>query len=220
MGGSAVVEKMGPVAQLPGRFTPAAMQLIEDNLDGQGRIVLGTFVDPGADARGEPPIHPIAGLGEIARHDRLDDGRYNILLFGLRRIRVREVESERLYRKVAVDAADEISVPSDREPELRRLLEEAILERADGQINALPPQVTVSHLADLLTLRIPLPPDALTSLYCELDEEKRARAVLAEHEHRPMMEDQAGMEGDTGTEDEAGTGDSGTDEASDEDPVA
>ena len=168
-------------------FEDRYVQLIEDNLDGQGRIVLGTFVDPSADPTGEPPIHPIAGLGEIGRHDRDRHGRFDILLVGLRRVRVREAESDRLYRKVAVEPADEIAVRPDREEGLRKKLVAAILERTEG-ITSIPPRVTISHLTDLLTLRMPLPPETLTELYCELDEEKRAIAALEEHAQRPELD--------------------------------
>jgi len=185
-----------PYVILPLRiFEPRYRQMIEDILDGTGRIILGT-VQEGQDAEpGEnPPIYPIAGLGEIGRHERLDDGRFNILLLGLRRVRVKEVESDRLYRKVRVEPAEEIPIAPDIEPEIKKQLHEAILERTD-QTTFLP-QVSVSHLADLLTLRMPLPHDVLNELYCELDEEKRARRALAEHAIRPKIEDEAESEGE------------------------
>ncbi len=158
--------------------------MIEDNLDGAGRIVLGTVrAGHEGDMEGNPPIYPIACLGEIGRHDRLADGRYNILLVGLRRVRVDEIESDRPYRMVRVETAHEIPTPPDVEPELRAKLTAAILERTEGQ-TSIPPEVSISHLADLLTLRMSLPPDVTAELFAELEEEKRARAALREHAQR------------------------------------
>ncbi len=171
-------------------FEPRYRQLIEDILDGQGRFVLGT-IEPGRESElsGAPPVQEIAGLGEIGRHDSLDDGRYNILLLGLKRVRVREVPSDRMYRQVEVVPAEEIPASPEVEPELRSKLSAAILERTKDQTTFLP-QVSISHLADLLALRMPLPPQVLGELYCELDEEKRARRALQEHLIRPQLDDE------------------------------
>src|SRR5262245_4175143 len=94
--------------------------MIEDCLDGPGRIVLGTIRGGHErEAAGAPPIHPLAGLGEIGRHEHLADGRYRILLVGLQRVFVREVPSDRLYRKVEVHPAHEIPISSERDATLR-----------------------------------------------------------------------------------------------------
>ena len=46
-----------------------------------------------------PPIHPTAGVGRIVHHERLSDGRYNVALLGVGRIRIqRELETGALYR--------------------------------------------------------------------------------------------------------------------------
>lgn len=186
-------------------FEPRYLQMMEDVLDGPGRIVLGN-ADEGVSLAGSPPFHPVAGLGEIGRHDRLEDGRYRIVLVGLRRVLVEEVQSDRLYRKVSTETAPEIPVPSEREPDLRQKLVAAIRERTPppplspkerAKLNAalkrkgrpelpeeppeIPPNVPVSSLADLLLLRMPLPYGIRRGLYAELDAEKRARAALAQH---------------------------------------
>ena len=167
-------------------FEPRYLQMMEDVLDGQGRIVLGTALE-GQSLAGSPPFHTVAGLGEIGRHDRLPDGRYHIVLVGLQRVVAAEVESERLYRKVAVETAVEIPVPTEREEELRDALMDAIRERTEQKVE-LPEQVPTSRLADLLMLRMPLDESARNALYAELDTEKRARVALAHHETLPPNE--------------------------------
>ena len=187
-------------------FEERYRQMIEDNLDGTGRIVLGTILEGHEnDPSGAPPVHPIAGLGEIGRHERLEDGRYDVLLVGLQRVRITETESDRLYRQVEFEPVTETPVPEPVEAELRSQLIEAILERTDG-LTAIPPEVSASHLADLLTLRMPLPHDILASLYGELDAETRARRALEEHAVRPKSPEQEGEQGE-GDEPDPGGGD-------------
>ena len=167
-------------------FEPRYRQMIEDSLDGPGRIVLGTVVDGHEDRlSGIPDFYPVAGLGEIVRHDKLDDGRFHILLVGLTRARVEEVESDRLYRKVRAEVLTEAPVPPDEEEELRDELVEAILARTD-ELTALPPELPVGHLVDLLTLRLQLGVAQTYSLYSELDLKARAAHALREHARQPL----------------------------------
>lgn len=165
-------------------FEPRYRQMVEDLLDGPGRIVMGTVLAGHEhEMLGAPPVYPIAGLGDIGRHDRLDDGRFKILLVGLGRVRVEEVPTDTPYRKVQVTPLQEIDTqPTDEE--LRERLESAVLARSDKEIQ-LPDDVPLGRLADLLTRQLPLPHVALNKLYCELDIEARARAVLAEHDRCP-----------------------------------
>ena len=170
-------------------FEPRYIQMMEDVLDQQGRIVIGTALE-GEDLSGSPAFHPIAGLGEIGRHDQLEDGRYRIVLVGLRRVVASEAESERLYRKVLVEEAAEIPVPREREQALRKELMAAIRERTQPEVT-IPAKVPTSSLADLLMLRMPLSDRARTALYSELDTEKRARVALAHHAVLPKTQTDA-----------------------------
>ena len=166
-------------------FEPRYRELVEDSLDGPGRMVLGTIVEGHEhEAAGAPPFHSVAGLGEIGRHEKLADGRFNLLLVGLARVFVREVESDRPYRKVEWRPAPELSVAPERADELRTKLLAALASRAP---EARQPGrgASLSHLADLLLLRIPLPHAELHAYYAELDVERRARALLEEHETAP-----------------------------------
>ena len=170
-------------------FEERYRQMIEDSLDRQGRIVVGTIQAGHEDElTGNPPVYPMAGLGEIGRHERAEDGRFQILLVGLQRVRIREVSSDRLYRKVEIEPVTEVPVPPEREEELRERLRAAIEERADDpEKEKIPSEVSASHLADLLALRMPLPHDVLCGLYSELDSETRARKALEEHARRPKF---------------------------------
>lgn len=162
-------------------FEPRYRQMVEDCLDGPGRIVLGT-IQPGHEHEhlGTPPIEPIGGLGEIGRHERLPDGRYHIFLVGLARVRLREVESDRLYRKVEAEPIDETVPPSPETAELRREVCDAILARVD-EMQEVPEQVPLAALVDFLAMRLQLPHEEMQRVYSETDPTERARTVLRAH---------------------------------------
>lgn len=163
-------------------FEPRYRRMLEDSLDGPGRLVLGTIqAGHESEAAGAPPIYPLAGLGEIGRHERRADGCFDILLVGLKRVFVSEVQSAHPYRMVETFPAIETPIAPAREAELRaRLL--GALEARLGEGQKVPPEFTSAHLADMLALRLPLEHARRNALYLELDTEKRALAALAEHE--------------------------------------
>ena len=77
--------------------------MVADLLDGPGRLViaaplLGESSTPGH----TPKVIPVAGLGEILRHEKLDDGRYMIWVLGIARVHLQELECETPYRQVEV----------------------------------------------------------------------------------------------------------------------
>ena len=84
-------------------FEPRYRRMIADCLDGDGWLAVA-MLRPGweKDYEGRPPIHAIAGAGEILQAERLADGRFNILLDGRARIRVEREEDadDRPYRVV------------------------------------------------------------------------------------------------------------------------
>ncbi len=167
-------------------FEPRYRQMIEDLLDGPGQLVMGTVRGGHAGFLDDvPPVRPIAGLGEICRHERLPDGRFLIGLFGLSRVRLREAPSDRLYRRVEIEPLLETAPSKEREPALRERLRKAILARCDGS-TTLPAEIPILCLADLLLQRLALPQATMEDLYEELDVEKRAEGALEVHAQRPI----------------------------------
>jgi Lon protease-like protein len=179
-------------------FEPRYRQMIEDSLDRSGRIVLGTVEEGHEDElAGAPPIHPIAGLGEIFKLNRLEDGRFHLLLLGLCRVRVKEVDSDRMYRQVEVEELPEIEVPEEKAAQIRGELTEAIVERSDELLN-LPEDLPLGILSDLLVLRLDLPHERRQELYSELDPLRRARAAIVEHHSNPPSPEDETEEGSGG----------------------
>jgi Lon protease-like protein len=92
--------------------------MVADSLAGDRWLVVG-MLQPGweKDYQGRPPVHPIAGAGEIIQAESLADGRYNVLLDGRSRVRLlgEEPPGERGYRVVRAERlADRGPSPSDR----------------------------------------------------------------------------------------------------------
>ena len=168
-------------------FEPRYRQMVEDSLDGPGRIVMGTVLAGyETELAGAPPVHHVAGLGEIVKHERLSDGRFLIVLFGLARVRIREVPSERLYRKVLPEPLAEIAPADGVLESLRADLERAILARNTDLLNV-PKTLGLGNLADLLLMQLHLPASRMLPLYSDPDVARRATAALAEHALHPLM---------------------------------
>lgn len=166
-------------------FEPRYRQMVEDLLDRSGRLVLGAIV-PGheSEAMGAPPVHPVAGLGEIVKHERLPNGHYVIFVIGLQRVRLNEVESDRLYRKVGIEPLVEKPVPQEQAAALRENLVAAVQSRASGV--PLPPDMPLSQLADLLLLHLRLDTPVKIELFSRLDVLARANGALEHHARLPI----------------------------------
>jgi uncharacterized protein len=81
-------------------------------------------LQPGHEATyaGKPPVHPIAGAGEIVSGERLPSGRFNILVKGEWRVRlVGEIPSDTLYRLARAEQLVEIPPPGNTAPVLARI---------------------------------------------------------------------------------------------------
>lgn len=166
-------------------FEPRYRQMIEDSLDGPGRIVMAAVLDGHRDdLGGSPPVHTIAGLGSIAQHERLPDGRFLIWLAGLARVLIREVPSDRLYRKVEALVLREVPVEAGAEARLRNELVLAIRERCGARFDV-PCGMPIGQLADLLLVRLRLPRERMRELYECVRVADRARSALDEHALRP-----------------------------------
>jgi Lon protease-like protein len=183
-------------------FEPRYRQMIEDLLDGPGRLVVGTELGGPAnrdepltaetteipDAVPEqfapPRILPVAGFGEILRHQQLPDGRFQILVLGLARVRITEVPSDRLYRKVLCSPFVEIDAGAPEAGDLTRRLREATTARLKQPL-PLPDSAPPGLLADLLLQTLGAPQSVVERVYVEPSVAPRARLVLQAAEQAP-----------------------------------
>lgn len=87
-------------------FEPRYREMTEDVVAGRRRMAVA-LLRPGfqADYHGRPPIHLVCGIGEVIRHELRADGRWDILLAGLARARVREeLPPTRAYRVILAES--------------------------------------------------------------------------------------------------------------------
>jgi Lon protease-like protein len=104
-------------------FEPRYRQMIADALAGD-RIIGMVTLRPGheEDYEGAPPIYATGCSGLITHSERLDDGRYNIILRGLEKFSIHSEEMPavgRQYRSAVITPIDEAVRSTDRD-ELRR----------------------------------------------------------------------------------------------------
>jgi len=89
-------------------FEDRYRKMVHAALDGSGLIAMATFEGETwrNNYEGTPPIRPCVCVGYIARHERLKDGRYNILLQGLCRARVDHENTPTHYRTALLKPFD------------------------------------------------------------------------------------------------------------------
>jgi Lon protease-like protein len=169
-------------------FEPRYRQMTADALAGD-RLLAMALLQPGWEAEhaDRPPLHPIACLGQIVADQALEDGRYNILLRGISRIRiVEEVPQDRLYRCARVELLTDASLPeTEAARRIRRELVRSVttwltgLGLASGQMRKLlRSDLPLGTLADILSFALPVPTEFKQELLAELDVGRRAERLL------------------------------------------
>ncbi|MFY9343335.1 MAG: LON peptidase substrate-binding domain-containing protein [Planctomycetota bacterium] len=164
-------------------FEPRYRSMVHDLLDGPGRLVIAAI--RGEVGKEPPAVFPVAGLGEIVRHERLPDGRFLIWVLGLTRVRLAEVPSDRPYRLVRCAPFDEVAVPVRQRGALTRQLRAAMQSRVQG---GLPAGAPAALLADLLLQAIRPSQEVLARAFAEPSVLDRARFVLGQASAPPTTE--------------------------------
>ena len=121
-------------------FEPRYRDLVRDSLDGHKLMALPRL-DEGweSDYDGRPKILPVCGMGLIVRHQQLPDGRYNIILLGLHRVRVQdEPATDTSYRVARValledDDAKDSAASSAASLRLQAMLSQVLGNDEDRQ---------------------------------------------------------------------------------------
>ncbi|MFO0788120.1 MAG: LON peptidase substrate-binding domain-containing protein [Pirellulales bacterium] len=96
---------MQPLHIFEGRYR----EMLEDAMAGDGLITMAVL-KPGweTDYESRPPIAEHACLGKVVAHHRLEDGRYNLLLLGLQRVKIiKELDPLRSFRQAQVELVDD-----------------------------------------------------------------------------------------------------------------
>lgn len=81
-------------------FEPRYRLMTERALAGDKRLAVVLVTQPRrVDQHGHPPIAEVATVGEIVRHQKLSDGRYDIVLEGKARVLLQELPFHPPYRR-------------------------------------------------------------------------------------------------------------------------
>lgn len=148
-------------------FEPRYRQMTENALAGDRLI---TIIQSMGSRPGEPgvvPLAPVGCLGRIIKHERLADGRFNLLLLGLRRVRiVQELAVATLYRQAQVEVLEDEPEGSEARPHARELAD-LFLKLTDRDAeweSILNRGLSLGTLTDLIAHAIPVGPDIKQSL--------------------------------------------------------
>src|SRR5262249_36492242 len=91
------------------------------------RLICMVLLRPGWEAQysGRPPIHSVACQGRIAADLRHEDGRFNLLLRGLARVKVvQEIDTDSMSRRARLEVLRDMPAqPPHVQQHLRRALE-------------------------------------------------------------------------------------------------
>ncbi|MGL4550091.1 MAG: LON peptidase substrate-binding domain-containing protein [Gemmataceae bacterium] len=170
-------------------FEPRYQQLLTDALE-DDRLIALALLRPGweEDYHKRPPIHDTVCLGRIHNEERLSDGRYNLLLQGVCRARIREeIKTTKLYRVARVELLpDEPVTAGGRERDLRRDLGAGVTPffsahppAADQFQRLLAAGLPLGTLSDIFSFALPLEVEQRQQLLEEACVDTRIRLLLS-----------------------------------------
>ena len=172
-------------------FEPRYRAMFEEAIEDDRLIALGSLT-PGWEQHdsGRPPLRPHACLCRIATHQRTAEGTYNVLVLGVRRIRlVRELPPKKLFRVAEAQLLDDL-LPGDAAAERAAILQRRLLEAFKRSMPKVPganeqldellgSQITLGMLTDIVAYTIDLDLETKHRLLAECDVFERAAVLLA-----------------------------------------
>ena len=131
-----------------------------------------------------PALHPICCAGVIAWHEKLADGRYNIIVRGVARARIsEELPARKEYREVRAEILGDPAFRGPEEEQLRQTVFElaGLLPHGFGQ-NVLQNAASASggSLADAMAAALVIDRERRQQLLSELDVRRRLLGVVDE----------------------------------------
>ena len=169
-------------------FEPRYRQMVADALAG-GRKIGMVLLSPGWEANyfSAPAIATVGCLGEIEKHVRLEDGKYNMALKGLNRFKIVGETEGKPYRRAKIERLPEINDqsltrgPNALKEELIRHCQEYTRQLPSGENFKkdmhLDACKTLSHLTDQITYQLNLTVEQKQTLLEEQDVLRRVNTV-------------------------------------------
>jgi Lon protease-like protein len=144
-------------------FEPRYRDMTADALKGD-RIIGMVLLRPGWEGNyeGRPATYEIGCAGLITHAEKLEDGRYNLVLRGMEKFRILREEGQRSYRRADVQAIHEALSGGDRDVMRgeRRRLESLLVPQPQGRgadpkvPPSMPDEELVNALAQYLDLEV------------------------------------------------------------------
>lgn len=84
-------------------FEPRYKQMVQDVMESE-KIIGMALLKPGWESNyyGNPEVFDVVGMGRIVSSEMFKDGRINIVLYGLRRVKIEEIVRDKPYRLAKV----------------------------------------------------------------------------------------------------------------------
>ena len=176
-------------------FEERYREMLEDALADDGLIAMA-LLEPGweTDYDSRPPVEKFACLGKIVAHHRLDDGRYNVLLLGVERVRiVRELDPLRSFRQAQVEIIEDcydFATAADRERLQDKLVTSfrkhlpCACQLPEQLEDLLSRHLPLGLLTDLAAYALPLDINVKQELLAEPRVGVRAQLLLAQIEQK------------------------------------
>jgi Lon protease-like protein len=162
--------------------------MTEDALATDNLITMIQIKSDGAGAsQAEPnPIENMGCLGKIIRYERMLDGRFNLLLVGLKRVRIRtELPAKKLYRIAAAEVVEDVPPLSPESPARNLLIEQ--FRRGLARRQGIDPDllklldsgtVELGALTDIIAYVLEIPPRLKQELLAESAVDRRVEILL------------------------------------------
>ena len=177
-------------------FEDRYLQMVNDALDGAGQIAMAVFRGSRwkQEYHGRPPVRPAVCIGQIAQHEQLPDGRYNIILQGICRARIIEelpAEDGLLFRRAMLQPVGVGEIDEGELEDLRDWLGEVLADSPLTQMAAAETilryvrntEIPTSALLELVSFTMTAAGELRYRLLAEGDAAQRARLVRHELEH-------------------------------------
>jgi Lon protease-like protein len=178
-------------------FEPRYRAMVEEALEDDRLIALGVLA-PGWEQNyeGRPPLRSTACLCRIATHQRTKQGTYNVLVLGVRRIRVvQELPPKKLFRVVEAELLDDVDTDEASPDGAARLQQELLaafkqampkMPNAYEQLDELlGSQISLGMLTDIVSYTIDLDLEVKVRLLQETHVVRRAQLLLEAIATRP-----------------------------------
>jgi ATP-dependent Lon protease len=170
-------------------FEPRYVEMVEEALAAD-LMIAPVWLQPGWERShdGRPPVAPVACLGRILSHHRLADGKFNLIVQGVRRAAIRrELPATRSFRQAEVELLDDFypSSGSARRQQMQQMLidltsellpnPEALREQFE-ELLASPGKLGL--MTDVFAFGLGLPLTVKQQLLADWNVDRRARLLV------------------------------------------